>query len=702
MQVLTRNSIMVSDSSRGLRAQLSLVVLLLFCFADTVVGNDVVEKAQTELDEMVVEGDPRDIPTRSNIGSLTVVDNQELELVRPRHPHEVFARTPGIWVVQNSGQEHLTGLRSAVLAGSGACGSILLLEDNIPIRPVGFCNVNGLFELNIEQADRVAILRGPASSIYGGNAMRGVINVRPFVGIESSRSFGLEAGVHNYRQIRVAWHNENVKTKFHATDTNGFRDETGYGQQKLNVGWTSNFARWEANHSFAMTSLKQETGGYVLGYKAYENQSLRRTNPNPEAYRNAASFRIHSQLDNGTSFYVYPYARMSKMDFLQHFLPGQPREDNEHVSVGSMLFQMKRFHAFNVNLGAHAEWMKASLIQHQQSPTTGSEFLQATRPIGTHYDFMVVSTTFALFQSSTLSWHNQHELEQSVRIEHTRYQYENRHLDGNTRDDGSICGFGGCLYTRPSDRNDSFTNIAARIGYEYLANDRSNFWVLSSIGYRPPQITELYRLQSGQSVADLKSENTRSVEFGWRTSSQKIDFSVAAYFDFSSNLIFRDAHGLNVSDGATKSQGVEVELHWQINTSHEISVASTFSNHEYDFTREIARGESIVAGNQVDTAPKVLAHVRWSVSFSSTGKAELELNYIGPHYLDANNSARYSGHRVVNFRTEWELSNQWTVFGRILNLLETYYANRADFAFSNYRYFPADLRQFFVGINHSF
>ena len=109
-----------------------------------------------------------------------------------------------------------------------------------------------------------------------------------------------------------------------------------------------------------------------------------------------------------------------------------------------------------------------------------------------------------------------------------------------------------------------------------------------------------------------------------------------------------------------------------------------------------------MAGNQVDTAPKVLAHARWSVAFSSTGKSELELNYIGPHYLNANNSARYRGHRVVNFRTEWQLSNQWTAFGRILNVLESYYANRADFAFGNYRYFPADLRQFFIGINHSF
>ena len=675
-----------------------LVVLFVFLVVDAVIGNDSSDVAQMEVEEVVVEGDPRDLPTRSNLGSLTTVDNEEIELVRPRHPHEIFSRISGVWIVKNSGQEHLTGIRSAVLAGSGACGSYLLLEDNIPIRPTGLCNVNGLFELNIEQADRIAILRGPASAIYGGNAMRGVINVRPFVGDNTPASLSLETGAHDYRQVRVAWQHENVQAKFHATNTNGFRDETGFTQQKLNVGGTSNLGRWEANHALSMTSLNQETGGYVLGYKSFDNKSIRRTNPNPEAYRDAASLRIHSEFSNGQDFYVYPYARVSQMNFLQHFLPGQPSEDNEQISTGAILFRTIQFNTLRVSLGAQLEWMNASLVQHQPNSTTGSDFLRATRPVGTHYDFVVTGTTFAIFQSATVKRHEKHEIEQSVRVERTQYQYDNRHLDGNTRDDGTVCAFGGCLYTRPSDRSDSFTNIAARIGYKFLTTESSNFWVLTSIGYRPPQITELYRLQSGQTVADLKSEQTHSVEFGWQTSWHTIDLSIVAYFDASSNLIFRDANGMNVSDGATVSQGLEIELHWQINDKHEFSVASSISNHEYDFNRDLARGETILAGNRVDTAPRVLAHARWSVTFGSVGRSELEINRIGSHFLDAANTARYGGHNVVNFRTEIQLNPQWSVFGRILNVFDSYYADRADFAFGSFRYFPADLRQLFVGV----
>jgi len=36
----------------------------------------------------------------------------------------------------------------------------------VPIRPVGFCNVNEMFEINTGQADSIGTLRGPSTSLY--------------------------------------------------------------------------------------------------------------------------------------------------------------------------------------------------------------------------------------------------------------------------------------------------------------------------------------------------------------------------------------------------------------------------------------------------------------------------------------------------------------------------------------------------------
>src|ERR1043165_4978682 len=89
-------------------------------------------------------------------------------------------------------------------------------------------------------------------------------------------------------------------------------------------------------------------------------------------------------------------------------------------------------------------------------------------------------------------------------------------LDGNTRDDGTPCGFGGCLYTRPSDRDDSFTNTALRLGAEWRVDPQVTLYGLAANASRPPQATKLYRLQSEQRVANLKSEDATSYEIGGR------------------------------------------------------------------------------------------------------------------------------------------------------------------------------------------
>ena len=53
---------------------------------------------------------------------------------------------------------------------------------------------------------------------------------------------------------------------------------------------------------------------------------------------------------------------------------------------------------------------------------------------------------------------------------------------------------------------------------------------------------------------------------------------------------------------------------------------------------------------------------------------------------------------MLNWRGRWQAAERVTVFARVLNLLDERYADRADFAFGNYRYFPAMPRQAYVGV----
>ena len=135
--------------------------------------------AAATLEEVVVTATRSPVALASYAGSATRIEAGTVALVGATHSSELVNRAAGAMIQRGSGQESLTALRSPVLTGAGACGSVLVLEDGIPIRPVGSCNVNELFEVNFEQAAAIEVLRGPGSVLYGSSAVHGIINVIP-------------------------------------------------------------------------------------------------------------------------------------------------------------------------------------------------------------------------------------------------------------------------------------------------------------------------------------------------------------------------------------------------------------------------------------------------------------------------------------------------------------------------------------------
>ena len=651
-----------------------------------------------EIEEIVVRADASVASAQGAVASVATVDEETIELVRANHPNEILVRVPGVWVARASGQEHLTAIRSGVLAGPGACGGFLLLENGIPIRPSGFCNINNLFEMNTELATAIEVVRGPASALFGGNALHGAVNT---VTATAADGFGgsIEIGPHEYIQARATAGGTRARVDAVSTSTTGYRDVTGFGQHKLVAGARHDIGGWEVNSAASATLLNQETGGYVRGFEAYDS-ALRRSNPNPEAYRDAWSMRASTawrrQLGTGRDLTVTPYVRRSSMAFLQHFLPGQPLERNAQSSAGAQL-KLRGAGDWRWTAGAVVEGFSAALSERQDGPTTGSAFLVATRPSGTHYDYRVEGSSIAAFYDADVDLTEPVDLVASIRVERNSYDYDNRHLVGNTKDDGSVCGFGGCLYTRPADREDAFTNMAGRIGFEFTPRAERTLYAAAGYGFRPPQTTELYRLQRGQTVADLDSETLRSLEAGFRAASGALDVDLAVYAETTDDLIFRDASGYNVSDGETRSTGIEADLRWQPADAHVLSLVATYARHEYAFTRAAGRGEQIVDGNAVDTAPRWLASAHWRWSAGAI-VSEFEAVHVGSHAINAANTAHYDGHTLVNWRGSWQVTPRVRLFSRLVNLLDTPYADRADFAFGSYRYFPGMPRQVYAGV----
>lgn len=648
--------------------------------------------------ELVEVRSQRHVLNTSMDSSLSVLSQDEIRSAAPKHPNELFRRVPGVWVSSGSGQEHLTAIRSPVLTGAGACAAFMVLEDNVPTRPSGFCNVNQMFEVNIRQAGRIDVLRGPGTVTYGSNALHGAIAVlTPGPAGSPFSEYALEAGSDDYYRGSLKMSGAHSALQASYTDSGSFREAESFQHGLFNFQMEHATGKSAGRTSFAYARLDQDTAGYIIGKDAYKDEELRTKNLNPDAFREAWAARLSSRwnwlTNSGNDLELTPYARSSRMEFLQHFLPGTPLENNGQDSAG-LLFSWTNNK--ELSSGIDLEWASGELLEFQQEAIeTGSDFLKETRPQGYHYDYEVKASTLAAWTQWQGDLREDLILTVGLRAEYLAYDYNNRMLDGNTRDDGSECGYGGCLYTRPADRSDSFTNLSPEVGLRYDLNDNQALYLRAARGYRAPQATELYRLQRGQTVADLDSETLDSFEIGINGATDKLSYEVTTFVMRKKNFIFRDAEGFNVSNGKTRHLGIESMLRWQLTESLGLSANLSWGRHEYDFNRDLGRGEVILKGNEIDTAPPWLGGLRVLWQADTKSAMEAEWVYQGGYFLDAANLHRYSGHNLVNVRAWMRVFNSnHRLSLRLTNLLDQRYAERGDYAFGNYRYFPGAGRRF--------
>jgi outer membrane receptor protein involved in Fe transport len=572
-----------------------------------------------------------------------------------------------------------------------------MAQDGISLRAPGFCNINQLFEVNSAQAQRIEVLRGPASALYGSNAVHGLINViTPEVDSPMATSIGLEGGSHGYQRARFSTQielaeNQQLKLYGQGVSDKGYKDDSGFDQQKFNAIHYYSGESFDSKTVLAISNLNQETAGFVKGDDAYRDSDAKKTNPNPEAYRDGQSLRLYSRIDirNGDRLLqITPYFRHSRMEFLQHFLPWAPVEENGVRSVGVNALYQRDVGAVTLSTGVDLDFTQGYLkeVQHED--------FSPSKPIGVHYDYTVDAQVLAGFINARWQLSDATSLTAGLRFESTEYDYDNQ--TGN----GSACApdVANCRFSRPADRSDRFNEWSPRLSMLTRLNADNSVYINLASGYRAPQATELYRLQEGQLVTDLDAEQLNSIEVGLRGQAGKFFYDVAAFAMRKDDVIFQDTERQNISGGKTRHEGVEAKLSYAITPAWQLGVSASYARHTYDSAIQISR--SNIDGNDIDSAPRLLANTRLRWAPREDFRTELEWVFQDDYYLNPENTQQYPGHSLLNLRLSWDATPQWNTQLRIINLTDRDYADRADFAFGDERYFIGEPRAVFVGINY--
>ena len=635
--------------------------------------------------------------------SADEVSAEEIKFHNLSHAKELFNLSAGSWISRGSGQESLISLRSPVLTGSGACGSFLILEDGLPIRPAGFCNVNNLFEISLNLASQVETLKGPSSARFGGNALHGAINIQT-LDIDDKNYLRTEVDKEgSFKSSFKYQESKNWILGISLDSDKGFRDFSGFDQQKLVFKTNNDVNNWKASTFLSLTNLNQETAGYIDTYTS----SLRESNLNPEAYRDAKSFRLNtifSKAQDNYYFQLRPFLRSSKMNFIQHYLPGQPIEKNKQTSSGINFFMdVNSFTNHKLSFGINLEIANIDLEEFQpEELTSPNAFNNAVRPQGFHYDFAVNTNLVAMFLSHEFLTKDDFKIFSNFRLERLKYDYDNLMLDGRTKDDGTECtwlGENGCYYSRPADTEISYSDNSFRFGFSKLVESNEFFFQLSK-GFRPPQINELFRLQKSQTLANLNSEKIDSVEFGILSEGKNFNNKFVLFSSKKNNYIYKDDDASTISDGKSKHQGIEVSGLVKIKPDLSFNYAWSFARHLYDYSLS---GIGVVKGNYIDTAPKISGSLFLNITTVKNLTLQIEEEYMGKYYTDKASSYSYPGHFLTNFKGFYALTPKLDINFSVMNVFNKRYAERADYSsFSGERYFPGLPIQWRFGFSYSF
>jgi len=104
--------------------------------------------------------------------SVTVFDEARIRALQPERVGDLLRLVPGLDLVRNGGPG---GLTSAFLRG-GESDHVLVLFDGVPLNDLSF-GLADLAGLALHDVERVEVVRGPQSLLYGSNALGGVIQL---------------------------------------------------------------------------------------------------------------------------------------------------------------------------------------------------------------------------------------------------------------------------------------------------------------------------------------------------------------------------------------------------------------------------------------------------------------------------------------------------------------------------------------------
>ena len=497
------------------------------------------ERVGEDLPDVVVTGTRNAVDVRHLPMTVTVIGREKLtEQYQPSILPTVMQQVPGLMVTSRSmmGYGVSTGAAGGInLRGiTGGAGQLLVLIDGHP-------QYNGVYGHPISDsyqtlmAERVEILRGPASVLYGSNAMGGVMNIVTRSMHEDGVKTSINLGAGSYGTIQTEASNQVRNGKFSSTvsaqygRTDNHRPRMGFeqygGYLKLGYDFTEH---WNAYVDADITHFNSSYPGAVSNplydadqwitrgvvSAALENH-YNRTSGALSVYSNFGRHKI----DDGTANPAQPTQRFFR---------------SKDALTGISWYQSAQLFEGN-RLTVGVDYQHIYGKAYYTSKQTGEVLDTPNKQSGKSHRNEIAG--YVDFRQDILKWLT---VDAGLRIDHH-----------------SITG----------------TEWVPQAGIVVRPMVTGEVKAMVSKGFRNPTMREMYLYPP--SNEELKPERIWNYELSWKHRLGAFNYGANLYYIKGDNMI-QTVNRKNVNTGVIENYGVELEAayrinnYWSVNTNHSI------------------------------------------------------------------------------------------------------------------------------------
>ncbi|WP_299610890.1 TonB-dependent receptor [uncultured Aquimarina sp.] len=655
------------------------------------------------LEEVLVTSASREIQKRSEVpGSIATISAKNIEETKAFGIDQLVNQVPGVFMSTSraaSNEQHFMAVRSPISTKA----LFLYLEDGLQIRPTSVFNHNALLEMNDVSYERIEVLKGPASSIYGSESIGGSFN---FITKNPTESLSGSLGF-QINDIGLSRYELEVSDK--TSDNFGFYLGGHYVQRENGTIEHSDYEKlavtFKTVYDFS-PSTKWTTVLDIIDYRSDMTGSLSESDylggnfESDQTFteREALALRVRTTLDkfwnenNKTSFnFIF---RDNTMDQNPSYRVRQFRDQGQLTGFGSGEVNSNQFKSF-VGLIQHKldfNFANSSLILGATGDFSPQKYVAETTSIivdpetGRNIDFSINSGDFLLnyeadifnyagFLQYEISPIDPLKITAAIRYDGFEYDYDNK-ADG-------IVGV--------EDTVDNFNNLTPKLGINYNFSSKAGMYANYSQGFTPPQVSTLYR--NTNQVQGIKPSRYNNYEIGgYFTIPSKLKLDAAVYLLEGKNTLITlrddDDNFFNTNAGKTRSYGIEYGVTWNVLKELSISHNGSYAKHRYvdffDSGIDYSDTERETAPNLLGTSGITYRNTFGKLGFTITAEHELVGEYNTSFENQVENedgtfgTATYDGHNVFNLRATFNYKGI-EIWGHALNVFDELYAARTSF-----------------------